>query len=727
MAERDLVVRFIGDDRDLQRAFTNSERRSSQLQSRFTTLNQSLRGGIFGSGLQARGALLFGSGAFISTAAITSALRTSVTAATDLREQIDRTRVVLGDASDEVIEWSTTTATSIGISQRAALTAASTFAGLFQTVGVGPQKAAELSRSLVQLAADLASLQNTSPEEALLALRSGLIGEAEPLRRFNVFLSEARVAQEAMAETGKRNAAALTDQEKALARYNLILQDATPAQGNFRDTSQSLANQSRILRANLDDLAASLGDVLVPALADAAAAANLLFEALDKMRGQDFTPGFDFPDISGALKTALQGIPSTAAIPGLAEIIKTLADVEEAQRDIGAGGAPGPETAERIRQIEEQSAKDAKAAEDAARTSARNRARMRKAFAELQKGLGLKLDKAQLTATLADDLAALRAMEQAIERQIRREGRTFELVEALTAVRSEIQSTVAQQAERESERAREAWETLLGSLDLRLQQALRTASIEDDLRALAEIEQALRRRIAAEGKTLELERELFDVRSQIADKRREQAERQRDLRVGRQFEALGLTEEGQERVPGVSSLSKRTASLQEQIKGTFLDTEKTRSQLERIARVLSGAFGKVGRDVRQAILEMLNDITSALQGGPGQAGQLTKFQKTGIEDILEGVGLSAEEVKELRQRLSRVGPGGTRPREGQAAFGFDVTTRGSRGTGNIVVNGDLVVENPRDVDAFVREVQRRAQRSSGSRRGVRPGSNRGMG
>lgn len=707
MAERDLVVRIIGDDRDLQRAFASSERRAKGFQAQITGLGGTLTRSFLAAGVAAGG-----------TATAFALLGDAVDTAVDLNEQIARTEVILGDSAQATIEWSRTTSDALGISQREALAASATFAGLFETVGVGREEAAGLSRDLVQLAADLASLQNSSPEEALLALRSGLAGESEPLRRFNIFLSEARVQQVAMAESGKQNAKELTNQEKALARYNIILRDSVPAQGNFAATSGELANQSRILRANLDDLSARIGNVLVPVLSDATEAALLLFDALDKFRGVDFSPGFDFPDLPFGDFSSLALLPiSPAAAYGLA-IKKLIEDEEKVIKETQAL-SPGRAIGEHIAKVEEErAAQMEKAKLEADRAQRRQRA----AFSAFVRGMGLKLDKAALTENLDDDIAVLRELERAILRQIEREGRTFKLVDQLTQVRLQLQSLTAQRAEDAAERSRDAFQNVLDSLDLKLQAATATAGFQDDLRALQAIENVLIRRIQAEGSTLDLERELLDVRQRQADVRQQQAEALRDARQGRQFEAIGLTETGDERVPGVGALRGRLATLEEQIKGTALDTEKTRSQLARISRVLSGQFGEVGREVRSAILQMFNDIADALEEGTGRDGPLTKFEKTGTGKLLEGIGLSDAEIRELRQRLAQVGPGGTVPGQGIGAFGFGFPTTDTtgRGGGNIIINGDIIVDggNP---DAIVSAIQKKAQRSAGQRRGTRAG------
>jgi len=263
MASRDLVVHLIGDDASLQRAY----KRSAESTAKFDRqMNQTARGAVAGSGaFRSMGrSVAFASTGFLSGAGLVAGLKSSVSAASNLAEQQNKVNVVFGKSGQIVNDFAKTTATSMGIANDQALEAAGTFGNLFRTVDLAPEKNAQLSTSLVKLAADMASFNNADPSEVLLALRSGLIGEAEPLRRFGVLLSETRVQQEAMRETGKDNAKQLTDQEKVLARYNLILQDTVPAQGDFARTQDGLANSQRSLTAQIRELSSALGTELMP-------------------------------------------------------------------------------------------------------------------------------------------------------------------------------------------------------------------------------------------------------------------------------------------------------------------------------------------------------------------------------------------------------------------------------------------------------------------------------
>ena len=266
MAERTLIVRVIGDDRSLQQTFARDQKavqkfgiESELAGGRFTKFNQSLRGAVSAAG--GRSSLLFGSGAFLGTAALTAGLKQSISAASDLNEQITKSQAVFGSASNAVLDWSKTTAKALGVSQEAALEAAGTFGNLFRAQGFAQTQASDLSRNLVKLASDLASFNNIDPGQVLEDLRSGLVGQIEPLRKYGSDLRIARVQQEALTETGKDTVKQLSAQELTLARVALIYKDTASAQGDFARTSGGLANQQRILSAEIQNLKAQLGGV----------------------------------------------------------------------------------------------------------------------------------------------------------------------------------------------------------------------------------------------------------------------------------------------------------------------------------------------------------------------------------------------------------------------------------------------------------------------------------
>lgn len=188
--------------------------------------------------------------------------------ASAMSESVSKIGAVFGDSGEAMLEWAQDSATAFGMSKQQALEAAGTYGNLFQAFGVGQTEAAGMSQSLVELAADMASFNNTSIDDALTALRSGLSGETEPLKRYGIAISDARM-RTALAEKGFKNlGATLTPLQKTTAAYALIMKDSALAQGDFARTSDGLANSQRILDAQLADLSAEFGEVLLPAMTE---------------------------------------------------------------------------------------------------------------------------------------------------------------------------------------------------------------------------------------------------------------------------------------------------------------------------------------------------------------------------------------------------------------------------------------------------------------------------
>ena len=214
--------------------------------------------------LGARGATLAASSSFLIGAAAATIMAKSIGGASGLNEEINKTRVTFPGSADAILTWSKTTATSLGIARVEALRAAGEFGNMLEPLGVLPATAARMSTRLVELASDLASFHNADPTDMLERLRAGLAGQSRPLRIFGIQLLASRVNQEALNETGKKSVRQLTEQEKVLARFNLILKDSKNAQGDFNRTADQAANQSRVLKAQLADLGDELGTKLLP-------------------------------------------------------------------------------------------------------------------------------------------------------------------------------------------------------------------------------------------------------------------------------------------------------------------------------------------------------------------------------------------------------------------------------------------------------------------------------
>lgn len=254
------------------------------------------------------------------TLPILAAGAASLKYASDLEETKNKVNVVFGSMSTDIMQWSQNADQALGLSQQKALDAVGIFGAMGQAAGMNSEANLKWSESLVQLSADWSSFYNLNPTDALNAIQSALAGQYEPLRRLGVVINQATVEAKAMqmglVETSvdmtKLNGLML-DAEKAQAKYNqavawygensiqardagqalaeiqkriedttagttgqisdaaryqalyaLLVEKSSAAQGDFARTADGAANQARIVQAQFENAAATLGQQLLP-------------------------------------------------------------------------------------------------------------------------------------------------------------------------------------------------------------------------------------------------------------------------------------------------------------------------------------------------------------------------------------------------------------------------------------------------------------------------------
>ena len=122
----------------------------------------------------------------------------AVKAASDLNETISKTSQIFGDADESVFKFAGTAAKQLGQTKTQALEAASTFAQFGKAAGLTGKDLGKFSTEFVTLASDLASFNNTPVDQAIMALGGALRGEAEPMRKFGVLLSQSAIEAKAL-------------------------------------------------------------------------------------------------------------------------------------------------------------------------------------------------------------------------------------------------------------------------------------------------------------------------------------------------------------------------------------------------------------------------------------------------------------------------------------------------------------------------------------------------
>lgn len=170
--------------------------------------------------------------------------------ASNIEEVQNVVDVSFGDMAEEVNQFAKTSAASFGMSELMAKKTASTFMAMSNGMGVARQAGKTMSLQLTALSGDMASFYNVSQEIADTALKSVFTGETESLKKFGIVLTEANLKSYAMSQGIKKQYSEMSQAEKVALRYNYVMQATANAQGDFARTSNSWANQIRILKLN---------------------------------------------------------------------------------------------------------------------------------------------------------------------------------------------------------------------------------------------------------------------------------------------------------------------------------------------------------------------------------------------------------------------------------------------------------------------------------------------
>ena len=242
-----LTVNLIADATKARAGFKEAEKAAGSLDEQFKTVAKTA-------------AAAFG------TAQVIRFGKDAVGAASDLAESMNAVNVTFEDAADGILKLGENAAETVGMSASQFNTFAVGFAGFTKQIADSDAEIISLTDDLTVRIADFASVMNLDIPEAAAVFRSSLSGETEPIKRFGIDLSAAAVQSYALANGITDSAGAMTESEKVLARYELLMKSTEQMAGDFANTSDGLANSQRILKADLENLKATVGEAMVPAL-----------------------------------------------------------------------------------------------------------------------------------------------------------------------------------------------------------------------------------------------------------------------------------------------------------------------------------------------------------------------------------------------------------------------------------------------------------------------------
>jgi hypothetical protein len=191
----------------------------------------------------------------------------AISQAGNYQDTLNRTKAVLKGSADIVIKESERMADSLGVVKTEYLSAASSFAAAFKGAGFGLQESAEIGNKLTKLGMDLASFANTTNEDAFGALQAALRGEFDPIERYNVFISAAKIETEAFSMGIIKSKKELDDHAKRMATLSLIMAQTKDAQDDLTSTLDEQNNAVKRVGGIWTNFMTDLGQSLQPAVA----------------------------------------------------------------------------------------------------------------------------------------------------------------------------------------------------------------------------------------------------------------------------------------------------------------------------------------------------------------------------------------------------------------------------------------------------------------------------
>jgi hypothetical protein len=189
-------------------------------------------------------------------------IKDAIDNASRLEETLNKFNVVFGDLADSQRKWSEDFADRVGRSQQQVLDFMASTQGMAVPLGINQDDAAAMSQTLTQLAFDVASFTNASDPEAFDALKKAILGETESLKGLDVILTDAAVSARMLADGIKPTEA--TEAQKAMTRYNMILENSKMMHGDVERSSFSFANQLKALQAGWIEVSTAIGTAFLP-------------------------------------------------------------------------------------------------------------------------------------------------------------------------------------------------------------------------------------------------------------------------------------------------------------------------------------------------------------------------------------------------------------------------------------------------------------------------------
>lgn len=258
--------------------------------------------------------------AAFSVRAIVNFGKEAVTLASDLQEAQNVVDTAFGSMADKANEFAKTSVTSFGLSELSAKQFSSTYMAMGRGMGIAMNSAADMAIETTKRVADVASFYNKSFDEVDTMMKSIWTGETESLRKIGVVMTQTNLQAFALSKGIKGNISDLDQATLTQLRYAFVMEQTALAAGDFARTSDSWANQTRILSEQWDHFKSIIGTGLIQAFTPVLKTINQLLALLTRLAEK-------FKEITATLfgKQSLSSDSSAQGINNLAEAEENLA------------------------------------------------------------------------------------------------------------------------------------------------------------------------------------------------------------------------------------------------------------------------------------------------------------------------------------------------------------------------------------------------------------------
>jgi len=181
-----------------------------------------------------------------------------------LGAQTNQLSVLFGKNKQEIMDWGKTASKELFISQRAAQDAAIQFATFGQVAGKSGKNLATFSKDMTKLAVETASFGGTDVQSVIDAMGSAFQGQAIPMRKYGVLLSDAALRQTALQNGIIETNRVMSGSEKVQATEIALKEQLSAVNGDIERSTGQLGQNLKGLKARYEETSAAIGDKLKP-------------------------------------------------------------------------------------------------------------------------------------------------------------------------------------------------------------------------------------------------------------------------------------------------------------------------------------------------------------------------------------------------------------------------------------------------------------------------------